>query len=157
MTSCKDECEALMSAVLPAAEQMLIEHHALQPFASTLSADGQITQIGGWVAESSPLNPALIAEFEASLHDGAARGELKATALVQPVLSVPPGKAEQQAGVSIRLDHRDDYSIVVTFPYRFSSSGELSIEEPFASEGEHAIFQKMSQTPKKHPPDVPAT
>lgn len=141
MTSCKDECEALMSAVLPAAEQMLIEHHALQPFGSTLSADGQITQVGGWVASKGPAQAALDAEFETSFRDGAARGELKATALVQPVLVVPPGKDEQQAGVSIQLDHRDDYSVVVTFPYRFSSGGELVIEEPFAKEGEHAIFR----------------
>ncbi len=142
MTSCKDECETLMSAVLPAAEQMLIEHHALQPFGSTLSADGQITQVGAWVAGSDPRTPELIADFETSFRDGAARGELKATALAQPVLTVPPGKDAPQAGVSIHLDHRDDYSVVVTFPYRFSSSGELVIEEPFAREGEHAIFQK---------------
>ncbi|HTA88944.1 MAG TPA: hypothetical protein VK745_05195 [Polyangiaceae bacterium] len=142
MTSCKDDCEALMSAVLPSAEQMLIEHHALQPFGSTLSADSQITQIGGWVVDSGSLTPELVAEFERSFRDGATRGELKATALVQPVLTVPPGKLEQQAGVSIHLDHRDDYSIVVTFPYRFSSNGELVIEEPFAREGEHTIFQK---------------
>jgi len=139
MPSCKDECEELMSSVLPAAERMLIEHRAFHPFGSTLSVSGQIAQIGGWSTSVEP-GPELIAEYEASFRDGAARGELRATALLQPVVVVPPGMAESQHAVSIRLDHHDDYSVVVTFPYRFSADGELVIEEPFAREGEHGIF-----------------
>jgi hypothetical protein len=142
MTSCKDECEALISSVLPVAERMLIEHRALQPFGSTLSADDEIRQVGGWVAAEASSNPELIHEFEATFRDGAARGELKATALLQSMRAVPPGKVELEDAVSIRLDHRDDYSVVVTFPYRFSVAGELVIDEPFASEGEHGIFPR---------------
>jgi hypothetical protein len=142
MTSCRDECEALISSVLPVAERMLLEHRALQPFGSTLSADGEIRQVGSWVEGKASLNPELIGEFEAGFRDGAARGELKATALLQSTQAVPPGKVEPEDAVSIRLDHRDDYSVVVTFPYRFSVTGELVIDEPFASEGEHGIFPR---------------
>jgi hypothetical protein len=140
MTSCKDECEALMSAVLPVAERMLLEQRALRPFGSTLSAADQITQIGGWSDSVEPVSVELVSEFEQGFRDGAARGELKATALVEPVSVVPPGKSEPEHAVSIRLDHRDDYSVVVTFPYRFLPSGELEFDEPFAVAGKNEIF-----------------
>jgi len=121
-----------MSAVLPVAEQMLTEHHEVQPFGSTMSSEGVVVQVGGWRVEAHASDAELIAEFEASFRDGAARGELKATAL----LASNPAKDS----VSVRLDHREDYSIVVTFPYHFTDAGELVIEEPFAGEGTHGIF-----------------
>jgi hypothetical protein len=140
MASCKDDCEALMSSVLPVAEGMLLEHRTFHPFGSTLSADGRITQVGGWSESAASRAMDAIAEFETSFREGAARGELKATALLQPVTVVPPGKSEPEAAVAIRLDHRDEYSVVVTFPYRFSPNGELEIDEPFAVTGQHGIF-----------------
>ena len=44
--------------------------------------------------------------------------------------------------MSIRLDHRDDYSVVVTFPYRFLPGGELEFDEPFAVTGKNEIFSR---------------
>jgi hypothetical protein len=142
MTRCKEECEALMSSVLPVAERMLLEQRALRPFGSTLSAADQITQIGGFSESTEPVSAELITEYERSFRDGAARGELKATALLESVSVVPPGKAEPEHAVAIRLDHRDDYSLVVTFPYRFLAGGELEFDEPFAVAGKHEIFAK---------------
>jgi hypothetical protein len=138
MATCKDDCEALMSAVLPIAEQMLSEHHTLQPFGSTLSSAGQIAQVGGWSGQPHATSAELLAEFEASFRDGAERGELKATALLHVVPAVAPATGE---AVAVRLDHREDYSIIVTFPYRFTEAGELVIEEPYAGVGERLIFR----------------
>jgi hypothetical protein len=118
---------------------MLLEQRAFRPFGSTLSADGQITQVGGWLEGAAP-SAELVAEFEHGFRDGAARGELRATALLESVAVVPPGKAAPEHAVSIRLDHRDDYSVIVTFPYRFLPGGELEIDDPFAVEGRHGIF-----------------
>jgi hypothetical protein len=141
--SCKDECEALMSSVLPAAERMLLEQRAFRPFGSTLSSDGEIRQVGGWVENAEPVSGQLIAELETSFRDGAARGELKATALLESVPIGPPSKSPSEDAIAIRLDHREDYSVVLTFPYRFSAAGELVIDEPFASEGVYGIFPKL--------------
>ena len=129
-----------MSAVLPAAEEMLIEHRAIRPFGSTLSVDGRITQVGRWVDTAEPETAELVAQFERSFRDGAARGELNATALLEPVTVVPPGKSQPESAIAIRLDHRDHYSLVVTFPYRFLAAGELEIDEPFAADGGYGIF-----------------
>jgi hypothetical protein len=140
MANCKDECEALMSALLPVAEQTLSEHRMLRPFGFTLSADDRIVQVGGWNALVVPDDSALIAQFRESFREGAARGELKATALSYSARSAVPGKGAAQDAVFVHLNHRDNYSIVVTFPYHFGVDGELSIEEPFANDGEYDVF-----------------
>jgi hypothetical protein len=140
MASCKDDCEALMSALLPVAERMLSEQRVLRPFGVTLSASDQIVQVGG----SSPLSAlddaALIAQFRDSFRDGAARGELKATAVSYSAQSTLPGEGAAREAVFVHLNHRDKYSIVVTFPYHFGAEGELVIEEPFANDGAHDVF-----------------
>ncbi len=135
MASCKDDCEALMSEVLPIAEQLLTEHRSLPPFGSTMSNTGQIVRVGGYCAEPSGSHAELFAAYEASFRDGAARGEIKASALVLATSN------DVQKAVAVHLDHSERYSLVVTFPFRFTESGELVIEEPFASPGEHRIFE----------------
>ena len=131
-----------MSSVLADAERALTEQRSLQPFGTTLSVSDQIVQVGSWGLEPGCSRAARIAEFQDSFRDGARRGELKATLLLYSEPCVRPGSTERQDAVAVHLDHRDDYSIVVTFPYHFTSAGELVISEPFASEGEHKIFER---------------
>jgi hypothetical protein len=139
MASCKDDCEALMSALLPVAEQMLSEHRVLRPFGCTLSASGQLVHVGGSSAPAVD-DAALIAQFRETFRDGAARGELIATALSYSAESAVPCGSTRGDAVFVHLNHRDKYSIVVTFPYHFRSDGELVIEEPFANDGAHDVF-----------------
>jgi hypothetical protein len=140
MTNCKDECEALMSALLPVAEQTLSEHRVLRPFGCTLSASDQITQVGGWSAPATQDDGTAIAQFRASFREGAARGELKATALSYSARTAVPDQGAARDAVFVHLNHRDNYSLVVTFPYYFGAQGELVIEEPFANDGEYDVF-----------------
>lgn len=140
MANCKDECEALMSALLPVAEGMLSEQRVLHPFGCTLSANDQIVRVGGSGAVAALDDATLIEQFKNSFRDGAARGELKATALCYSARSLVPGKAAPQEAVFVHLNHRDKYSIVVTFPYHFGAGGELVIAEPFANDGEYDVF-----------------
>jgi len=133
-----------MSALLPVAEQALSEHRALRPFGCTLAADDRITQVGSGSTESSTDDAAAIAQFRASFRDGAARGELKATALAYSAQCTARGKSSTQDAVFVHLNHRDNYSLVVTFPYHFGVQGELVIEEPFANDGEHDVFEDPS-------------
>lgn len=130
-----------MSALLPVAEQMLSEQRALRPFGYTLSATDQIVQVGGFGVPSSADDVTLIAQFRETFRDGAVRGELKATALSYSGRSTVPGTGAARDAVFVHLNHRDNYSLVVTFPYHFGVEGELVIEEPFANDGEHDVFE----------------
>lgn len=129
-----------MSALLPVAEQILSEHRALRPFGYTLSATDQIVQVGGWSALPSADDATLIAQYRETFRDGAARGELKATALSYSARSAAPSLSRARDAVFVHLNHRDNYSLVLTFPYHFGASGELVIEEPFANDGEYDVF-----------------
>ena len=133
-----------MSALLPVAERVLSEQRTLRPFGCTLSATDQIVQIGdgggGENVSAAAGDAESIARFRESFRDGAARGELKATALSYSARSAVPGKGAARDAVFVHLNHRDNYSIVVTFPYHFGALGELVIEEPFANDGEYDVF-----------------
>jgi len=47
MTRAGSECESLMSAVLPFAEQMLREHGEFFPYGVALKVDGQLASLQG--------------------------------------------------------------------------------------------------------------
>jgi hypothetical protein len=128
-----------MSEVLPVAERILSEQHRLRPFGSTLSTDDRIVAVGTAVAAGELDTAAVVAEFRSSFRDGAARGELKATALVYTAQADGPGPSATL--VRVALDHRENYSTIVSFPYHFTDAGELSIGEPFGAEGAHEIFE----------------
>jgi hypothetical protein len=140
MANCKDDCEALMSALLPVAEQLLGEQRVLRPFGFTLSASDQIVQVGGHDGAPGVDDESLIAQYREAFRDGATRGELKATALAYSATTAVPGKNAAQDAVFVHLNHRDKYSIVVSFPYHFNAAAELVIEEPFANDGVYDVF-----------------
>jgi len=136
----KKECEVLMNAVMPFAQEMLSKSQAFFPFGATLSLDGKVTAAAGSTGESHPDANVLIALLEEGFRQGAKEGRYKATALAVDIRTIPPGKDKKQDAIQIRLDHRDGYSVRVIFPYTLSVSGSLQLEEPFAAPGEKAIF-----------------
>jgi hypothetical protein len=129
-----------MSSVVPFAEEMLARHREFYPFGGTMSASGEIAHMGGWTGDEHPPSEEIVALLEDGFREGAVQGRYKATALVVDVLVIPPGKSVKQDAIAVRLDHRDSYSVQVLFPYSFSSSGELLVEDPFAVKGEGRIF-----------------
>jgi hypothetical protein len=53
MMTPKADCEALMNAVLPFAEQMLDRHGAFHPFGGAMGADGEVAAAGPMRVRSS--------------------------------------------------------------------------------------------------------
>ncbi len=142
MSDPKAECEDVMNAVLPFAEELLTKHREFFPFGGTMSADGEISHTGGWTDDEHPASTEVIELLENGFRTGAAKGEYKATALVYDIRTIPPEKEEKQDAIAVALDHRDNYSVVVVFPYSFMPDGQLEIEAPFATKGENKIFNQ---------------
>lgn len=136
----KHDCENLLNAVLPFARQMLSQHREFYPFGATMSPSGQITHVAGPTGAEHPPSAEVIRLLESGFRDGALQGKFRATALVVDVRTVPPGKSAKQDAISVRLDHRDHYSVEVLIPYSFGPSGELRVEDPFAAKGVSRIF-----------------
>ena len=140
MSDPKAQCEDVMNAVLPFAEEMLTKHREFYPFGGTMSADGEIAHTGGWTGDEQPESSEVIDLLEKAFRAAAARGEYKATALVYDIRTIPPGKHDKQDAIAVALDHGDKYSVIVIFPYSFAPNGQLEIDAPFASQGENKIF-----------------
>jgi hypothetical protein len=138
----KQDCEDLMNAVLPFAEELLGRYREFHPFGGTMATSGEISHVGGWTGDEHPPASEVIALLESGFRQGAARGEYRATALVVDIRTIPPGRSGKQDAVAVRLDHRDAYSVQVILPYSFGPSGDLLLEEPFAIKGEGRIFAK---------------
>jgi hypothetical protein len=140
MKTPKQECEELVSLVVPFAEQMLTTHKEFFPFGATMSPTGEIAQAAGWTGDEHPKSAAVIEVIEKTFREGASRGRFKATALVIGTQVVPPGKSDEQEAVEVRVDHRDGQSLRVLFPYSLAEGKKPQLEDPFAVPGENKIF-----------------
>jgi len=141
MSDPRTDCELLLGAVMPFAEQMLAEHGEFFPFAASMSPSGECEMVAIMDDddEDQPDPEELITKFVEHFRNNADSGTFKATAIVYDALTVPPEKTQKQNTVICSLDHRDGFSAHVCFPYSLDE-GNLELEEPFASEGDDSIF-----------------
>lgn len=133
------DCHALIGSVLPFAELMLTTHGVVTPFGGAMRADGQILSIAGYDENEHPQSTGTIALIKAGFVEGARRGEYRATALVSGVRVEMPSAEEKSDAIAVSLNHRDNYSAVLLFPYEING-GELILGAVFAQEGEADIF-----------------
>jgi hypothetical protein len=96
MKTPKEECEALMSAVVPFAQRMLSQYREFYPFGGAMGTDGKIVEVGASTGSEHPASQDLVALLEAGFREGARTGRYRATALVIDMLVVPPGKTDKQ-------------------------------------------------------------
>ena len=130
-----------MNAVMPLVQKMLAQYQEFFPCGATMSADGQIDLTMSPADGPDPTAAPLLVALEEGFRKQAAAGTCKATAVALDVLMIPPGRSKKQDAVEVRLDHRDDYSVRVLFPYSFSDAGELTVEPPVTVAGSKQIFR----------------
>jgi hypothetical protein len=141
MSDAATDCEQLLNFALPMAESMLELQGGFFPFASVILADGSLAEIEGLEGPDRPPPENLIGTIKAGLIEGARKQLYRATALISDVSVIGPQEAAAGAAISIELNHRDDYSVTVLFPYRIEGSA-LLIAEPTAETGEDDIFPR---------------
>jgi len=133
MSSPKAECDFLMNAVLPFAEKMLLKNGGFFPYGGALDPNGEA------VAVEPPSNDVILLLKQAFLQ-GAKSGVYKATALVYDVRVTLPSSEQKSDAIAVSLDHREDYPVIVFFPYEIKE-GRLQFGEAFAQKGKTDIFK----------------
>ena len=133
------DCQALIGSVLPLAKELLTAHGGFLPFGGAMRPDGQLESFGGYGENERPEATDVIARLKAAFIAAARNGEYKATAIVYDVRVKLPSSGEKSDAIAVSLNHRDDYSVVLLFPYRIDS-GKLSLGNPFPQSGEADIF-----------------
>ncbi|MEM1085370.1 MAG: hypothetical protein AAGI48_14755 [Verrucomicrobiota bacterium] len=136
----KEDAQALVDEFMPFAEEMLAKHREFFPFGGRMSVEGEITHEGASDGIEQPPSQTLIDLLRQAHKQQAAEKEIRAACIVYDIRTIPPGKSEKQDAIAFELDHRDEYSVVVVFPYSFAGDGELQIEAPFASKGDGTVF-----------------
>lgn len=135
----KNDCNQLLNATLPFAEKMLREHGEFLPFGAQMLPDGEIVSVGVDDGEDQPRSQNLIDLLKAAFKAGANGGDLIATALVYDVRVAPPGQDRKCDCIALDLDHRDNYSVTVFFPYSIAD-GAAALGDAFAMDGNYSIF-----------------
>ena len=139
MNTPKVECEALMNASLPFAEQMLQKHGEFFPYGTALKRNGEVISISGYDDREQPPSSDLIQLIKQGFVQGAKAGDYKATALVYDVRVSLPSSGHKSDAIAVSLNHESNYSVIVFFSYQVKN-GELTFGEVFAQQGESDIF-----------------
>jgi hypothetical protein len=135
----KSDCEALMSAVLPFAEKLLQEQGEFFPYGGALKADGQLASVAGYDGREQPPSSEIIRLIKQGFVEGAKSGEYVATALIYDVRVTLPSTGQKSDAIAVSLNHRDNYSVVVLFPYQLVD-GKLQYGDAIAQAGERDVF-----------------
>lgn len=138
MTTPKAECDSLMNMIFPVAEQMLQESGEFHPYGAALKENGEYVCLSGYDGNDHPSSKNIIRLLKDGFILGAESGVYKATALIFDVKVTLPSEQKSDA-IAVALDHRDNYSVIVFFPYQLKN-GQLSLGEAFANKGDADIF-----------------
>jgi hypothetical protein len=139
MSGPKVDCETLMNWLLPFAQQMLERHGEFFPFGSAMRPNGEVVPVASYDSSDHPPSSELILLIKEGFVEGARKKQYKATALAYDVKVKHPSSGQISDAIAISLNHRDNYSVIVLFPYRLER-GKLSVDTAFAQAGEADIF-----------------
>jgi len=138
----KEQLEKLLASVLPFAQMMLEKSGEFYPYGATMSAEGQITDVGGYTGDEHPKSVEVINLLTGGFKASATVGKIMACALVVDVRVIPPGQVEKTDAISVRLDHRDGMSVIMFYPYQIGPDKKVLFGQPFAQKGPGEIFGK---------------
>jgi hypothetical protein len=136
----KADCESLLNAVLPFAQQMLNRHGEFYPYGGAMTTDGQITSVAARDGEEHPASADVIQFLKSAFVAGARQGKYRATALVHDVRVRLPSDGRKSDAIAVSLNHRNDYSVTVVFPYTIENAKAV-IGPAFAQKGEADVFR----------------
>lgn len=128
-----------MNVAMPFAEQMLQKHGEFFPFGAALKSNGEVASVASYDGREQPPSKDIIRLLKDGFIQGAKSGEYKATALVYDVKVTLPVSGKKSDAIAVSLNHRENYSVIVLFPYQLNN-GQLTIGEVFAQQGESDVF-----------------
>lgn len=111
------ESNLLLDELLPFATQQLQKHGEFYPFAAVMLTNSQIQLLATYDGDNHPESQKVIDELEQSFIRGAKNNEYKATALAYMIAIRHPETKKREDAICINLDHLNNYSTKIIFPY----------------------------------------
>ena len=135
------ETEAILLAMIPIGKQLLEKQGKFVPYGGAMTMDGKVVTVAGYKGTEPPPSQEIIDTLNFSFRTGALTGKYKATGLFSDIeISQAEGKEKTRA-IAAALDHQDNYSVVIYFPYKIVA-GKVQFDQVSALPGENKVFQK---------------
>ena len=135
----KDEAQTLIDEAMPFAVGLLEKYAEFFPFGIAMDVGGGILHHQGYPGGERPPSDEVMRVLRDAWKQMAVANEIRATALVYDIRTIPPGKDSKQDAICVDIDHKQNYSIRVIFPYSLLNQ-TVTIDPPFAMEGAYGIF-----------------
>lgn len=136
----KEEVEKLLNTIMPFAEQQLNKNKEFLPFVTVMLLTGEIQTVASGNEHSEAQK--VIDDIQKRLIEGAKNGEYLATGIAYLSLVTDPETKEKKDAVCINLDHKDNYSVKLFYPYNYNlDSGTVYFSDPIGSVGDDKIFK----------------
>jgi len=139
LSNAKQDVEQLMNEWVVFGKKMLADHGEFFPYGAAMKLDGEIVSLAVNTGDEHPRSQDIIDTLIANFHNGAQEGQYKATALFYDVRIPVPDSKDKTDAIAVELDHIENYSVIVFYPYRIENSepifGTLS-----ATQGANNIF-----------------
>jgi hypothetical protein len=136
----KQDCEELMNAILPLAEEMLRQYGEYFPFGGYMKPDGTIVHVGASDPDTDrPKSKDLIYMLRSSFQEMARTNQCKAVAIVFDVFAALPESDRRSNAIQVCVEHADGYGAEVFFPYQLIDC-EVVFGEALAQRGKTQIF-----------------
>lgn len=113
----KEECEALLDVLIPAAENLLRKNRQFYPIGAALSTEGAISLTSVSYGEDDfPDSRRVIDDLTGAHCQMAAQSEIKASGIAwDATITAPDGKKAD--AILISLEHVSGYAVTVGVPY----------------------------------------
>lgn len=141
----EQDCERLVTEFLPLAVAQLQTHGGFYPFAGVLTPEGKTSALQVPVESDQPHPSEVVEATIAALRRNAAARAIHAAVVFADARVLLPGCTEQSDAVQARLDHRDDYSAILFFPYTITD-GKVALGKSFVAAGTHEIFSSNTES-----------
>ncbi|QDU34666.1 hypothetical protein KS4_27370 [Poriferisphaera corsica] len=136
----KEIAESMLDALIPLAEEQLVEHGEFYPFGGIVNGEGEILAILGEDDESEVDSHDMIEHLKREFQSQAVEGEINACCVLYEASVEDPDTEELTDAIVADVDVTGGYTIKVCQMYELKD-GECELGNLFAMEGEGEIFK----------------
>ena len=135
----KEQCEELMSKLLPFAEDQLKKHREFYPFGAVMLMDGSVEFTDHFDGNEHPNSKDVIEKLNQIHKELASEGNIKASGIVWNA-AIADENGKPSDAIIVSLEHKDAYSVIVGEPYKIGLFKKITFGNLFAMEGKNNIF-----------------
>lgn len=135
----KEECEVLMNKLIPIGIGFLNNYGEFYPYGAVINIDDTIKLLEFYKGNDSPASKEVIDGLKEGCKQLALDEKIKASGIVWNT-SVTSNDGKETDAIIISLEHKDNYSVKVAFPYKIGLFKKVKLGNLFALEGDKSIF-----------------